>query len=827
MNAQGLDSLFSLDTFTTVSSRAAFLNEMGYRLRKTDPVAAKQLVDSGFALSSSVKDSATLGNSYNLYGILNRQLGNYDEAIENYNEALQLFVALEREALVSSMMNNIGVIYEEQEKFDEALNFYQQSLAVDLSMQDSAMASIRFWNIASIHQKQGDYDSARIKYEISLQIEESINNIEGIYYAALGLGSLAREEHDFTNADTYLKRALELARTMKSDGYIAASYKELGNLRSEEGLFESAIEHYSNALSIFRRLQQLKELQEIHQKLSEAHAQMGSFQASRLHMQRYVEISDSLRSNELDEKLSRYNAQFSVQLKERENALLLKQREVDAKNIERANLMLWGAGLMTLLLSILAVVIYRGYRTNKLKNLKLGVQARQIQKQNQDLTKFNTHITDSIEYAKRIQEAILPLPQDLHDAFDDHFVLYLPKDIVSGDFYWMFREGDTTYFAVADCTGHGVPGAFMSIVGHSLLEKVVKQGQLREVDHILAALGNELYTALRKGTNTDVKDGMDIGLLKVNRTQRTLSYAGAHHPLYLLRKQEVEVIKGDRIFLGKHDTLTPDQFNVTHLELNVEDQVFLFSDGFADQKGGPAGKKFMYPPFRKLLCELAMLPTADQKAHLQRAFEHWKGKLEQIDDVIIFGLRFDTMEKSKESSSSKSLEKHAMEETLYSYSGEVTPETVNAVISSFRSIIRDHDALNLLVRKKAYKIWVEAVENVLKHGAASEGAVKCGEFKALLVNQQLILTACNRVADEDVSALRERLERAQQLNRQELKEAYKAQLMGGGISERGGAGLGILDMAIKSKSPIQFNLEASSAQAHLLELEITIELANN
>jgi len=276
-------------------------------------------------------------------------------------------------------------------------------------------------------------------------------------------------------------------------------------------------------------------------------------------------------------------------------------------------------------------------------------QKDEIARQRDVVTYQKKEITDSIHYAERIQKAVLPESEFLRQAVSDHFILFRPKDIVSGDFYWMSRKDDKIIFSAADCTGHGVPGAFMSMLGVSFLNKIVNESGIVKPSEILNQLRSNIISALKQqGTSESTKDGMDIALCSVDIINMKLSYAGANNPLFLIRRNgdeyELDEIKGDKMPVGVHSRM--DDFTNHEIIIRKGDTIYLFSDGILDQFGGPEGRKFMKPRFRQMLLENQALPLAEQKKVFGNTITEWMNyKTEnreafgQIDDILLLGIR--------------------------------------------------------------------------------------------------------------------------------------------------------------------------------------------
>ena len=231
------------------------------------------------------------------------------------------------------------------------------------------------------------------------------------------------------------------------------------------------------------------------------------------------------------------------------------------------------------------------------------------------------------------------LPGSLKSGLTDHFILFKPRDIVSGDYYWFSDHKDHYYIAAADCTGHGVPGAFMSMLGMALMNEIVSKHPSVDPHNLLNMLRSQIIETLhQKGNEGAAKDGMDMVVCKIDREKRQLKFAGANNPLYLLRKGELIEYKTDKMPVSIHIVMEP--FTNFSIDLEEGDQIFMFSDGYADQFGGPKGKKFKYRPFKDLLVSFSGKEMHEQGLALDREFEKWKGDIDQIDDVVVIGLKF-------------------------------------------------------------------------------------------------------------------------------------------------------------------------------------------
>ncbi|HWY38037.1 MAG TPA: SpoIIE family protein phosphatase, partial [Bacteroidia bacterium] len=325
----------------------------------------------------------------------------------------------------------------------------------------------------------------------------------------------------------------------------------------------------------------------------------------------------------------------------------------------------WWFYTLCAVIALLSIYAWNSYKTKKLREDKIKLEKevtlrtrelreekekveiinKEVLEQKTVIEHKNLEITDSIKYAKNIQEALLPAVTSLQKDFPESFVLYMPKDIVSGDFYWFANRDGKNYFAAADCTGHGVPGAFMSIIGNALITEIIAEQHIYQPAEILNNLHVGVKTALNQNKGEfERRDGMDIALCAINKDTLVLEYAGANRPLWLYRKtsaDKAEIVKPDKFPIGglEFDFEEKRRFTNHSIQLEKGDCIYIFSDGYADQFGGAKGKKFMVANLQRAFAEISQKPMAEQYAHLHKIFTDWRGHYEQVDDVLMIGLR--------------------------------------------------------------------------------------------------------------------------------------------------------------------------------------------
>ena len=367
----------------------------------------------------------------------------------------------------------------------------------------------------------------------------------------------------------------------------------------------------------------------------------------------------SLEQQKLTDSLSlKLKADEALALEQSNRILETEKKQQELKLEKQKQYKRMAVGIVVLMV-IVAASILGGLVNSRRQNRRLAESKRQIEKINLDLEQKNSEIldrnekisqqkdiieqknqsiTDSILYASRIQNAVLPPPDFITEMGIENFILYKPKDIISGDFYWGLRKDEKIFIAAADCTGHGVPGALMSMLGHVFLDEILHAGTPANASEMLNSLRDEVINTLKqKGVTGEARDGMDIALCIINTAEKTIDFAGANNPLYLLREGKLIKVVPDRMPIGIHvTTITP--FTNQHLSYMKGDRIYIFSDGYADQFGGPKGRKFMYKPFQELLVKIHKLPLDEQKKILEDTFEKWRGDYSQVDDVLVIGM---------------------------------------------------------------------------------------------------------------------------------------------------------------------------------------------
>jgi len=462
-----------------------------------------------------------------------------------------------------------------------------------------------------------------IEGEPRFEANEELMIREGLYVDKLFLAQAIKTREDWEALYEVTEDELELEKSITEQQFLLIEQQQ-DQIRDQELL----IRDNRRTLEELRREIEMREADidqktrvlEIQGQKIEAQSQTIDAQVSEVNQQQAI-LKDQEQNMLTKEKAI---SQKEEQIREQDEKIVLQ-----AEAIQTQKIIILAAALALLLVFGLVYFIWRNYRNKKKANILLQAQRDQIAYQKK-------HITDSIEYAKMIQTAILP-SMELFSRHLEHFVVFKPRDIVSGDFYWA-EEVDGKYLIVtADCTGHGVPGAFMSMLGISLLNEIIISKEIIRPDKILNKLRDKIVEALKQESSSVIRDGMDMTICLFDRNTFQLQFSGANNPLYVVSEGELTQIKGDKMPVAIHDIIEP--FSLHRIQLKKGDTFYTFSDGFVDQFGGQERKKFLAKNFRKLLLSIQHLSMIEQGNRLDDVFTEYRKDIEQVDDVVVIGVK--------------------------------------------------------------------------------------------------------------------------------------------------------------------------------------------
>lgn len=604
-------------------------------------------------LEGQIRSATNIG-SVNFYkGDLSKALQGYIES----NDLTEKYIEQHGEdkfsqRQTSKNLNNIGLIFLNQQDFEEAEKYLLSSIAIDKKLGNRISISNCYHNLGTVKENQGKYDEAIEYYTKAYYIKVEENNILEIPSTLINIGVIRMNEESYHQADTCFQAAVKYSKKSNNSRDLCLAYINLGDLHFLQQEYNRAITKYFQAVDICEENNYLYFLNYAYESISMAYKEMKNYKGAYEYANLFNEIKDSINSVESRNLMSELRTKYETENKEKEIVLLNKEK--DLKNIELKNsrsiLIFTVAGLA--IISLFLILLFFSYKQKKRVNAEINHKNKKLEIAYSIVEEKNKEILDSITYAKRIQSAILPQPKLVKEYFPDSFILYKPKDIVAGDFYWLEtvdipNSQSTVLFAAADCTGHGVPGAMVSVICNNGLNRSVHEHEIYEPGKILDKTTETVIKEFEKSTD-EVNDGMDISLACLNYPKTingksnkdsipNLSWAGANNPLLLIRDNKIIEYKPDKQPIGKYDKSKP--FTTHQIKLMKDDVIYMFTDGYQDQFGGPKGKKFKPAYLRKLLLEIHQKPMDEQMKDLNLTFEEWRGNLEQVDDVCVLGVR--------------------------------------------------------------------------------------------------------------------------------------------------------------------------------------------
>lgn len=571
-------------------------------------------------------------------GRLHYDLGDYKSAMKRYVNALDYY---EEENIHDynyvNLLHFIGSVFKRQNQDDKAMEYYEKMMAVAQKNDNKAQEAEALYLLADLYAYAGDYEKDRAYLLRSLAIYRDLNDDMGVAQIQMNLAHGEIYAKEYKSALDRLNEVEAISKKANNSVYDYTLHRYYGRIYAALGDHEKSMYHFNKTLEIIKNseVKQALNYSRVYRNLAFVMYDKGDFQKAFDYLDLHLLYKDTVISEENQQIVQELEQKYENKKKENEILSLNKDKEIKAKEIERKNTLITAFIAGSILLLLLVGIIYYSLLQNKSKNKIITQQKHEVEEKNRE-------IMDSITYAKRIQNAILPPKQLVKQYLASSFILYKPKDIVAGDFYWMEPSEDTVIFAVADCTGHGVPGAMVSVVCNNGLNRSVREFGLSDPGKILDKT-RELVIQEFEKSDEDVKDGMDISLVSLTYSgtdhSPILKWAGANNPLWIIRKDstEIEEFKADKQAIGKTDD--PQPFTTHTISIAKGDSIFLFSDGYVDQFGGERNKKFKSSKLRELLLTIQDLPMDQQREILDETIESWKGEHEQIDDICMIGLR--------------------------------------------------------------------------------------------------------------------------------------------------------------------------------------------
>ena len=644
-------------------------------------------------INEEIGNKKGISDSYSGIGGVYSSNGNYDKALENYFNSLKI---TENSSDKIGMLNCyifIGDNYRIQCLYDKSLEYFSMALKISEEIGSQRGLSSSYYGIGIIYYYKELYDNALENFLNAMKIYQELGNKKSLSSCFNSIGNVYNIQCHYDKALKYFFKALNCFKELGDRDGLSVCYTNISNLyitladssaldeKQRLDYLNEAVKYGLKNIELAKEIKAIPRVNEAANTLMDAYEAMGNIKLAFKYSKIYIATKDSIFSTEKNKALAEMGAKYEAEKKQIEIEKMQKQKELDNKTIEvqtsenrKQQIIIFSAiGGFFIVLGF-SIIILHMFRKKRKANILLAMQNAEIRLQKEEISaqrdeitaqrdtvvKQKDHIeeqkkeiTDSITYAKRIQQAILPSGDYANNILGEHFILFKPKDIVSGDFYWGTRLNQWLIITVADCTGHGVPGAFMSMLGVSFLNEIVRKKEVTKASEVLDHLRKSVIEALQqKGQSGEQKDGMDMSIAAINTETKQCFWAGANNPLWLIRNtniekqyediaEKVEEIKPDKMPVAIHVKMC--DFTNHEIQLETGDRLYLFSDGLPDQFGGEKGKKFLYKHFKKLLAETTSFSMKEQGELIEKEFENWLdwqgNKYEQIDDVTVLGIK--------------------------------------------------------------------------------------------------------------------------------------------------------------------------------------------
>lgn len=676
------DSLWTvLNKAQKTNDKADIYKQLGANLLYSDLDSGAQVCREYLRYAQENNLPQHEGHAYILVGRSFAWRAEFDSAEVYYLKSEQVFKGnRDLEGLADTYINYGGIFFDKAD-YVTTTKYWEKSLRIAEMLNDSAAMSTNLNNLGEIYAILNNTTKASEYHKRSIHIDSLIGNQKGIAYGYMNWGSVALDEGNTSVALWRYKKAMKIFRELDDKRRIASSYSNIAHVYLAQEKYEDALDQFllaydaweiakdgwgiaeakTDLAEIYYLLNEhnkalefakagLEDAKQIRARnlimrssylLSSLYSEKGNFAEAHQHLQTYIDLKDSVYSQTSRDEVTRVQLETAYNFKSMSDSLrTAKEQELahvqHTNEINKKNRYIWFGVSGSSVLLFFSIVAFRAYRNKKRFSNIIQMQKEQVEFQHALLEEKNRDILSSIEYSKRIQGSILPDEGLFSTSFREYFILYQPKDIIGGDFYWHFENNDYVYWAVVDCTGHGVPGALVSMVASNLLNKTVKELNIEKPGEILDKLSELIRDEFSKGEQKN-KDGMDMSLCRYSKKTAELLFAGAFNNGVIIRGNELIELTANRQPVGF--SVREEKFIDTSFHLAPNDQIYLFTDGYADQFGGEKGKKFKTANLKKLILEISSEEQLRQGQLLYIQLEEWKGELEQVDDICIIGVK--------------------------------------------------------------------------------------------------------------------------------------------------------------------------------------------
>lgn len=568
-------------------------------------------------------------------GYLSNNLGDVTQALDYFHQSLKIQEKIGDKAGQSYSLNNIGYIYSSQKQYFKALEYYIKSYTLQTELNDKHGQSQSLSNIGNVYDRTGSLKKALYYYFKGLNIRRAIKDKQGIGYSMQNIGTVYFNQKNYFSAKYYLTKSLEIRKEINDPQGISYSLYSLGKVYLEENNNQQAQKYCLEALELAQKMGYPENIGAAATLLEEIYLKEEKYNKAHEMLKLSVKMRDSISNDETHKSIVKKQLQYEFEKREVISKAEQEKRELTYQATSKQQKIIIIASIAGLILCLLfGIFIYNRFKITQKQNVIIQEQKKVVEEQKHIVEIHQKEVVDSINYAKRIQYALLAHEDLLNQNLVSHFIFFKPKDIVSGDFYWATEHENNFYLAVCDSTGHGVPGAFMSLLSIGFLSEAIKEKNIKEPNKVFDYVRKRLIESI---TNENQKDGFDGILLRFCKSTNEITYAASNNRPIVISKNIIHQLECDKMPVGKGEK--SDEFSLYSMDISKGDTIYLYTDGYADQFGGDKGKKFKYKPLNDMILSINHETLNSQKETIQLSFNDWKGNLEQVDDVLIVGIK--------------------------------------------------------------------------------------------------------------------------------------------------------------------------------------------
>jgi tetratricopeptide (TPR) repeat protein len=635
----------ALDLYSTAQALAEKAGEKGLvskartnrgilYLGKGEHQKALDEFNKALVIDLELNNKTDIGKCYTNIGIVYNYMGNFPKSLEYYLNALKIHESLGEKKSIVNCNVNIGTVYTSMKKPEKAIEYFNKALSIANELGDKRGIAKSNSNMGVAYARLKSYDKALGCFNKAVDLYTQLGNKSGVSKSYSSIGALYEDQNNYGVALEYYKKSLAIAEELGDKEIITSELLCIGSINYALKNYKVAQEYLLKSVALGEQIQSNDNLASAYELLSKNLYATGNYKQAYDYHEKYSDLVDSLFNVENSQKISDIRTNFEVEKKENELKLEQEKKDTITREETRRQVIIRNSIIIcAVLFLVLAFLIFRNLQQSRKANEIIKLQKKEVEHQKELVEENRKEILDSIHYAKRIQNTLLANKELINANLPNNFIYFNPKDIVSGDFYWATKKDNRFYLAVCDSTGHGVPGAFMSLLNISFLNEAVNERNIQKPNEIFDHVRQRLIENI---SQEGQKDGMDGILICLELETKRLTYSAAHNSPVIVKNNTVVHLTADKMPVGKGELNKP----FILYEINETDAtLYLYTDGYADQFGGPKGKKFKYKQLDELLLSIADLDENNQKLALTEVFDKWKGNLEQVDDVCVLGIR--------------------------------------------------------------------------------------------------------------------------------------------------------------------------------------------